>query len=356
MALCQVSLTDFRNIGQSRIELHPEINLFCGPNGAGKTSILEAIFVLSRAQSFRTSQLKQCIRHGNESFVLFGAFEDYRAGLSRDQKNLSIQVDGMPVKRRSELAKKSPVNVVNTETLSLIEGPPEKRRNFLDWCLFHVEPTYIDNWVAYQHALKQRNRLLKARQDLALLDYWDRHLAESAGPIHVLRERYTAKLDRLIKNDLNRLIEDLPVELHYSPGWVEGASLLESLQRDRDRDQRAGYTHSGIHRSDLMFRIEGRSAGTLLSRGQSKRFCLGLMLAALKLVGENGGGNVSLLIDDLNSELDVASQAMVYRELEGLDLQLFISSIDTTLPASLKEKDFKMFHLENGIIKAKGFS
>ena len=300
MAIRQLSLTDFRNLEQTTLEFHPRLNLVCGANGSGKTSLLEALFVLCQAQSFRTHQLKRCIRHEREAFVLFGRFDDFKAGLSRDKQKIEIHIDDQVVKRRSELVRRSPVNIVNAGSFELIDGPPAKRRHFLDWCLFHVEQDYADHWVAFQHAMKQRNRLLRSQRDLHLLEYWDQHLCEPSLRIHRMRQQYATKVSALLNDFFAGLLEDIPVRLTYQPGWLRSdLELGEALKRDRDRDRRAGFTHSGIHRDDLKLAVDAGSVDQVLSRGQSKRLCLALVLAALKLVGEHSSRPLIFLIDDL---------------------------------------------------------
>ena len=355
MAIRQLSLTDFRNLEQAMLEFHETLNLVCGANGSGKTSLLEAIFVLCQAQSFRTHQLKQCIRHDRDAFVVFGRFDGYKAGVSKTRQKLEIHVNETPVKRRSELVRQSPVHVVNAGSFDLIDGPPAKRRRYLDWCLFHVEQDYADSWVGFQHALKQRNRLLKSRQDLHLLEYWDQHLCTPSVHIDQMRRRYAKELADLLITNFSGLLSDIPARIAYHPGWSQDLDLLEVLKHDRERDRRAGFTHSGIHRADLKFEVDGKPVDEVLSRGQSKRFCLALMLAALKLVGRYSDKRILLLIDDLHSELDTEAQALIYRHLEHLDVQLFVSNIESSVPAPLATKEFKMFHVEHGTITAQNF-
>jgi DNA replication and repair protein RecF len=188
MAISQLSLTDFRNLKSTTLDLDRRFNLVSGDNGSGKTSLLEAIYVLCQAQSFRTHQLKQCIAHDKAGFLLFGRFEGYKAGVARHKDKLEIRINGETIRRRSELVKRSPINIVNADSFVLIDGAPARRRAFLDWCLFHVEPDYAEYWRLFQHALKQRNRLLKSRQDLKLLDYWDLQLVSPSNELARMRE------------------------------------------------------------------------------------------------------------------------------------------------------------------------
>jgi DNA replication and repair protein RecF len=43
MAISQLSLTDFRNLKSTTLDLDRRFNLVSGDNGSGKTSLLEAI-------------------------------------------------------------------------------------------------------------------------------------------------------------------------------------------------------------------------------------------------------------------------------------------------------------------------
>ena len=356
MTIRQLSLTDFRNLRSTTLDFDAHINLIHGKNGSGKTSLLEAIYVICQAQSFRTHQLKQCIRHGETGFLLFARFADFKAGLSRTATKLEIHVNGESVNRRSELVKRVPVNIVNADSFALIEGSPQKRRAFLDWCLFHVEHSYSDAWAEFRHALRQRNRLLKSRRDLQLLDYWDEHLVDPSLKIHRMRRQLCKELRQIMHGELEQLLQGLSIDLELSRGWVEDMELKQAMLAERQRDIRSGFTSSGIHRDDLVLKSNDIRVDEVLSRGQSKRLCLALLLAALRLVGEKSGKRIILLIDDLNSELDSDARDNVYRQLRGMDLQLFISNIDSAAPGPLQAKENKMFHVEHGTIKPRNFS
>ena len=356
MTIRQLSLTDFRNLRSATLDFDPRINLVSGANGSGKTSLLESIHVLCQAHSFRTHQLKQCVQHGKSSFLLFGRFSEFKAGLSKSDKKLDIHVNGEAIKRRSELVRRVPVQVVNADSFQLIDGAPQKRRAYIDWCLFHVEHQYAQAWIDFRHALRQRNRLLKTRQDLKLLDYWDEHLLNPSNQLHQMRRNQIAELQQVIRNDFSHLLGDIPIDLNYRQGWGQDVELGEALQQQRKRDIASGFTNSGVHRDDLLFTSDGHRANEVLSRGQIKRLCLALLLAALKLVGQKTGKRIILLIDDLSSELDQTAQQKIYQQLAVMDLQLFVSNIDAELPQGFTAKDFKMFHVEHGTIKPRNFS
>ena len=355
MSIRQLSLTDFRNLRSTTLDFDADVNLISGENGSGKTSLLESIYVLCQADSFRSHQLRQCVCHGKSGFLLFGRFTDFKAGLSKTDRKLEIHVNGEVIKRRSELVRRVPVQIVNADSFALIDGSPQQRRSFIDWCLLHVEQSYSEIWVAFRHALKQRNRLLKSRQDLKLLEYWDQHLIAPSMQLYEMRQRQCNELRQILATELSGLLQDIPLEIEYRRGWPEGIELEEALHAQRQRDVHSGYTNAGIHRDDLVFTTKGIRATEVLSRGQSKRLCLALLMASLELVSRSTGKRIILLIDDLHSELDTRAQHRVYQQLAAMDLQLFVSNIDRRPPEGLT-KDFKMFHVEHGIIKPRNFS
>ncbi|MEM7565128.1 MAG: DNA replication/repair protein RecF [Pseudomonadota bacterium] len=356
MSISQLSLTDFRNLKSTTLDFHPALNLISGNNGSGKTSLLESIHVLCQAHSFRTHALKQCIRHGQNGFLLFGRFSGFKAGLSKSADKIEIKVNGETIKRRSELVRRTPVNVLNSSSFELIDGVPQVRRKFLDWCLFHVEHQYADLWIESQHALRQRNRLLKTTRDLRQLDYWDQALIEPAVKLSQLRKEYVLKLGQVIETEFSEIVQGLNPLIEYIPGWPKEGSLETAIENSRARDLKTGFTNCGIHRDNLRLTSGGIPAGEILSRGQSKRFCLSLVLGLLKLVQEKGNARTILLIDDLNSELDQESREMVYQRLSAMQLQLFISNVEPDIPLGVSTKEVKMFHVEHGIIKPRNFS
>lgn len=59
MILSEVRIHNFRNIASTSLILNPNFNCITGPNGSGKTSLLEALYMLSCAHSFRSREVTQ---------------------------------------------------------------------------------------------------------------------------------------------------------------------------------------------------------------------------------------------------------------------------------------------------------
>ena len=76
MGLISLAIRDFRNIASAELSFSPQLNLITGNNGAGKTSLLEAVYFLGRAQSFRTTHPASLIREGAEHLLVRGQIQN----------------------------------------------------------------------------------------------------------------------------------------------------------------------------------------------------------------------------------------------------------------------------------------
>ena len=64
MQINTVSLNNFRNYGQAKIEFVGGLNFIVGKNAQGKTNLLESIYISSIGKSPRTRKDKQIIKFG----------------------------------------------------------------------------------------------------------------------------------------------------------------------------------------------------------------------------------------------------------------------------------------------------
>jgi DNA replication and repair protein RecF len=71
MNLLVLRIQNLRCLDQVELELSPGINVFLGDNGAGKTSVLEAVYLLSHAQSFRGGSKETLVRRGTDQLSVY---------------------------------------------------------------------------------------------------------------------------------------------------------------------------------------------------------------------------------------------------------------------------------------------
>lgn len=330
MALHTFRAQDFRCLNGVELQAHPVFNLITGKNAAGKTSLLEAIYYLGRGKSFRNGTASELIRSGTDNFTLFGTIEtpegNSKIGLDVSRGTRQVRKDGENAKT-AELASAFPVQAIDPEIHELIQGGPEKRRRFIDWGVFHVEHSYLELWRNYKTALRQRNAALRIGGNRQTVEAWDELLINNGKSLDMLRKDYICRFISRLSSILSE-VAPYDLKVTYSQGWKEGLSFSDALQQSRERDRILQATQVGPHRADLKFRIDGSGAKHRLSRGQQKLLGAVLVIAQTHFVAEALDRNVVLLVDDPAAELDSEHQAHLYRLLQEVPAQLFITSLN----------------------------
>jgi DNA replication and repair protein RecF len=349
-----------RNLRSVTLPALEKTNILFGDNGSGKTSVLESIFLLGMARSFRSNQVKSMITHGSERCTVFGEVVkasggNQPLGVSRDlQGGLQAKIGGVNLRSSSELAEHLPLQLINADSFNLLLGSPGHRRQFLDWGVFHVEHHFQGIWQRFQRVLKQRNSLLRhGKISDAEQRSWDREICEAGEAIDKQRKRYFADLAPLFQRLVPRLSPDLAgVELRYRRGWDKNASLQEALDSSAKADREQGFTHVGPQRADVKVLFEGHVASETLSRGQQKMVVCALKLAQGQLMSQRKGRSCLYLVDDLPAELDRLHCRRVGEVLVELETQVYVTCVDIQELAGAWSEEWlgqsAMFHVEHG--------
>ncbi len=356
MRVASLDIAGFRNLRQVGLNCAPGLNLLIGPNASGKTSVLEALYVLGRGRSFRARQPRELIQTGAAAFrvaamMTGGDGRRVPVGIERDARELTARVGGVPTRSLAELARQTPVLLLNPDSHRLLEDGPRQRRRFMDWGLFHAEPGFLDAWRRYDVALRHRNATLRAHAADRVVDAWDGELSAAAALLDRLRESFCKALGSVLRPLTGATLGEIAVEVEYRRGWP-----LEPFKHDftswlragRAQDRQQGYTRLGPHRADFVPRIAGRPPAEALSRGQQKLLVIALVLAQAELYRRHAGDACILLIDDLPAELDPDNRARVTRALAGLDTQLFVTAIEPGLLDATSWSGARTFRLARG--------
>lgn len=353
MPLTGLKVEQFRCLDRIDLELDPALNLFVGVNASGKTSLLEALFFLGRGRSFRTRRLDALVQHGARAFILVGKAAGPSGlttlGIRGERGGSEIRIGGRPAQSAAELAEHFPPQVIDPEIHKLLEEGPGRRRRFLDWGVFHVEPGFLGAWQRYHRALRQRNAGLKRNMDARGLRAWSEELAQAGEVLSRQRAAYLERL-RAPTADLGEQLLGLETVVAYQRGWPDGMSLQESLDRDVERDRRHGATQHGPHRADVLVKVAGHPAKDRVSRGQQKLLAAGLTLAQLRVQEEGRPGRSALLLDDPAAELDPANLGRLLECVRDLPVQLLVTSLRPEV-AGLPGGG-RVFHVERGAVRA----
>jgi len=353
MRVKSLNIKNLRNISSTQLDLDPSLNCFIGDNGAGKTSILEALSVLSKGRSFRTGQIASIIGPDHHSFQVVSKIESHagqphQLGMERDEGNWSARHNGENITQLSELTKLLPHVLLEPNSHTLVSGPPDGRRKYLDWGVFHVEHAFLMLWRRYNRVLKQRNAALK-QSNRMVVESLDQQFVQLGEQLHIAREKHVTLLDSILQNQLSSFCETLEdIKIVYKKGWT-GESLKEALQLSEIRDMERGSTGPGPHKADLNLSLSGVPARERLSRGEQKAMTAALIMSQAQMICESGEKPV-LMLDDLSSEFDEKHLAKVLNAGMELDTQILLTG--TVLPPAIKSlnSQFRVFHVKHGSV------
>ena len=348
-----IDIENFRNIASASVTFTEGVNLLHGDNAQGKTNLLEAVYFTALGKSFRPVKEAELIRFGEASAHVVNRFHDavrpqsLSVRLFSGQGRRVVEQNGLKIGRMSEMVGAFRVVLFCPEHLSLIQGGPELRRNYLNVALSQLRPMYLQSLQRYAKLLKERNALLKrAPEDMATFKatepMWSAQLAREAALITIHRARYVRQVNDHVQGCFSDMMkkyeggDELP-ELIYQPtlgsDWLEAhrddpslftdASRLEErylelLTTRHDREIGAGATLWGIHKDDVRINLNGRPARLYASQGQQRSLALAMKLAEGWVSALESGGDMPVfLFDDVLSELDTHRRDYLVQEMQG---------------------------------------
>ena len=354
MSLKVVQIKDVRNI--ESVSFHPSsgLNVIVGPNGSGKTSLLESLYILSRARSFRTHNIRKVLSYDKKDLVVFAELSasgvSSKIAIKKNQQETTIKINGHIEQKASELSRHLHTHLIRPESQSLLENGATSRRSFIDLGVFHVKHSFLKVLKQHNQVLKQRNTLLKSKQ-LDTLPIWSNKLVEYGTMVSEQRAEYVNLLEKELRLVATEFFGDIEFSIKYLSGWDKNLTLTEVLARNLNRDIQYGYTTAGAHKSDIKVFVNNKLAQDFLSRGQMKLLVIALYLSQIKLMSKQSYKSVCVLLDDLAAELDEVSFKKVMFFLKDLGIQIFVTTTNKSLFSDfIKEKETKLFHVKHGVM------
>src|SRR3990167_1966592 len=362
MLLKSLEVSHVRNLQSLKLLPHSTMNFVVGPNGSGKTSLLEAIYLLASGRSFRTPLARKIISHQQSELTVFGEILDssgiaHRVGISKGlDGDTLVRIDGVRRERMSDLATLLPAISIDASSFELVDGGPSERRHLLDWGLFHVEHDFLEQWKAYQVAVKQKATLLRTGNDSHIrkqLAHWNEQQAVWGEKIQASRVRYVDALQLALHRTTAHYVGTLPLSLEYRPGWNRATypSLMECLSANINAEPERQACCYGPHKAELLIHWGAGLARDVCSRGQKKLVLYAVRLAQVMTLFEQRKLVPLLLLDDMPAELDDHNLHSIARFLRDYPCQTFITAIhEQALSMALFElfQDHRMFHVEHG--------
>lgn len=389
MRIVTARLSGFRNLSEAALAFSPGVNLVLGRNGEGKTNLLEALNWLALGRSHRGSRNEDLIAFDrDELHVALELEEDAGArlacefGLDRSGGR-RLRIDGEAVRRRADLVGRLATVFFDPDSIRLVQGGPQRRRQFADQGMAEIDPAYLAHLTAFQRALKQKTGLLRdvrrgavdgarARRELAA---WNAELAHHAAPVSLGRAEYAALLtpfaDR-IHRDLAGT--DQPLVFTYRPrlesvaravssggdAGVENRSGNHALEQDVSAEMdyivgseiQRGRPLTGPQLDDFEVRLggpDGLDLRTFGSRGETRSAAIALILARSDALDRRRGVRPVLFLDDIFSELD-RERTRRLQEMASRLHQVFIATARPGDIADWRPGGLKAWRVEAGRI------
>jgi DNA replication and repair protein RecF len=319
VGLHELRLRNFRLFDELSFQPDPDaITVLLSPNGTGKTSVLEAVYALATASSFRTSAASDMIRTGQSIAEVHGVlFQRERRvqvdlTLTRGIRNTTkrMLVNGQRPSSRADLSEALPLTVFTPEGVDIVRQGPENRRVFLTNLLTDVDLTTGDVIERFNRILSQRNALLRALRgerptsvQEAELEVWTTDFCLVSEQLIEHRRRIIEALAPLVAHYYQELAQhDETLGVKYEQSW--GGGLADALRNVFDDDLYRGHTTVGPQRDDIALSLDGRDTRRQASQGEQRTLALALRLAGHQLVQRLRGVDPLLLLDDVFSELD----------------------------------------------------
>lgn len=340
MKVTTVSLQNFRNFREVEEVRFPAEGLLvaAAPNAVGKTNFLESIYFLLRGKSFRAQTL-ECVQWGTDFFSMRATVHS-RAGetvlaatYDKAKKVLALQENGVPASLTTFYSHYPFILFLPEDTFMFSRGPAA-RRNFLNTTLAAL-PHYFSALVQYHRVLRQRNAALKHAKSSADVEVWNQLLAEYAALLWEQRTLFTRFLD----THLLRVYKEMggkgeTLEVRFIPGVADIKDFPATLAQSFAQESRYKHTLYGAHRDDFAIWHDGHQVQTSMSRGQTRLLTIALKIVATNYITQVTKEQPLLLLDEVLSELDEATQHALLEHLPATQTLLTC----TRLPRELQER------------------
>ena len=337
MRLNRLTLRGFRNYAEAEAEFDGAINVISGPNAQGKTNLLEAVYLLTGGRSFRTRYDREMIGFDRDFAEIRG---EIFAG-ERDQNMEILLRRGLPKQIRRNGVRQTASELCGTlkavlfcpDDLNLIREGAAARRRLLDLAISQLRPGYGKLLSDYRKIYDNKSRLLQDyRDNPAMLDTLE-VFSDGLARLSAKLIRYRASFSRRLAAAASPIHRDFSgaagEELHVRYQTVSTVTdataseqriyeeIMEHQRFHRQAELASGACLTGAHKDDLEIEINGVSARSYASQGQTRTAALSLKLAEREIFLEETGEYPLLLLDDVLSELDAGRQEFVLNRIGG---------------------------------------
>lgn len=337
--LQSLKINHYKNCADTFLSFNPQVNCLTGKNGSGKTNLLDAIYYLSFTRSFFHTPDQQIIQHEAGYLRVEGIYkrneleEKVVIALQKGEKK-SLKVNNNEVRKFADHIGQYPLVMITPNDIMLIHEGSEERRKFLDGMIAQTDKVYLNNLLAYNRTLEQRNRQLKVFAengafDETLLASYNEQLIRYGEALHIKRSSFLQEFIPVFRSYYQTISSSTELVNLIYESELNNNSLTHLLQQFEANDLAAQRTTKGIHKDDLLFEINAFPLKKYGSQGQQKSFIIALKLAQFSYLNQHMGIKPLLLLDDIFEKLDGERLKKLLSMIAHDDFgQIFITDTD----------------------------
>ena len=352
MIIKSLTLRNFRNYDYAKVEFDSKLNVIVGDNAAGKTNLVEAIYFLSLARSFRTSETSDLIKNKRQFSEIEARVEqdtitkDIVALMTSSSKKFVC--NDKPIRKLSDLSKLINVIVFEPKDTLMFSDSPLVRRNFLDINLSKKSPIYLENLMVFEKLLRERNAILKSDiVDKIQLKIVTDQMIEVEETICKYRAAYVNEINNILSKLITKLKgENQTAQLVYMPFMKIDdkfkSSCARAYESNIESDVKHRMTQLGIHREDIKMILNGKDISEQGSQGENRISVIALKVAPFFLI-EDKAQKPIVILDDVMSELDDEHKKRLLTFVRDLE-QVFITTTKTNI------KDASIYEVSQHIV------
>lgn len=336
MRVDRIALTGFRNYEWETVDFSPDTNVITGENAQGKTNLLEAVYMLSGAKSFRTRFDRELVGFGFSSAEILADVNSH----DRDQ---TVKISLTPGSRKGILVnsvKKTAAELAGTLTtvlfcpddLDIVKEGSAARRRLMDQAISQLRPGYAALLSEYSRLYDQKSAILRDWREkpslLDMLDDFSERMCRVSARLVRYRSAFCARLGEAaepIHRDFSGGRDELKLD-YKTVSTVRDPSgpekqiyydICDHQEAHRRAELDSGQCLTGAHKDDIEISVNGRPARAFASQGQTRTAALSLKLAEREIHLRETGEYPVLLLDDVLSELDARRQEFVLNRIGG---------------------------------------